>query len=939
MPDGGFSKEQLAWLQAFGDIQKQAAKAETTIAKRQEGLKKGADLIENDGEAIRAGLTFEVTKLPKGLKGNFKKLFNIKDTMISLDPDKGPLQEIDTWHDLPETEPMEPGQIKKIEETFKKIIDVQDEMKALMDGDGFPIYRPLTEDEAEKKFGFEAQLKTLRDKLKADNAPESEWETAIADFENTRKATIDQYNGQANRRLSEDLWEPLKREGLVPENLIPDAYSEAARIGEGAMQAYDQRLREYTADRDKMQRLLDDLGPGFTIAENLLEATANAAGGLAGFDDVGDTAKQVKEMATMLKVVTTSIHTGAGKLINERDALSAAEAVVPTLTSIVSSAAGKEMGTMVGSITTSSIKMAKVGKHLSKENPNSEDIKASFFELGLSISSGLSATGDPTLIEIAGHLKTGFTGGKSVSNIATAVATGDSKKVIAAFQTEIEVQFKAVKPIIETAITENIQKTIEDKVSDPEEKKKLLAVLSKDGAKMAGDKDVLAGLGDLARVIDDAVSRPIREAAVKQATKAAEVERQRMQDLAERAANDFDALLPVDQEALERALQIKDGQVNNIDRLIATVRRDQMIFDLAKKIVTGGTAMVAAFVPAVGVAAVASQLMFSITEAVQRARHVDKWRRNLRDSEAAQSILADAAYNEFYYQVSHMTEINIRIGLQAVQLIGKAVETAALASGMGAPAAAAGTAVAGGAAAAQGLLTVAVTVKTTAEMAKAWSLYKKAIATPKDRKAVRMAIRANPTLAKYAMAYGAVTDKNPVAVICVKRCGLNEKTLANPGTNVSKVVTYLETIYREDPTLVRAVAEPQKWHPGAVELTAVSYNKFCVAAFSKAKPLVRRNEDNSIINSCLMGLEELPDEARACLQDSFEVDDKTDLQALKSARDCVKAVIVAIGKYAPKDPDGNEHSEMKAYLDALEAQAILAMRNADRAIEAAEAGA
>ncbi|MEM9248167.1 MAG: hypothetical protein AAGB05_05635 [Pseudomonadota bacterium] len=935
MPDGGFNESQRKWLEDFGQVEKKAKAANDTIKQRQDGLQKGADLIKNEGEAIRAGLTFEVTKLPKGLKGKFKELFNIKDTMVSLDPEKGPLQEIDTWHDLPGTEQMDPEEIKKVEAAFQKILDTQTEMKQMMDGEGFPLYRPLTDDEAEKKFGFVEEEKKLREKLQSEGKSEQEFKDALAKFEENKKAAIDQYNADANRRLSDDLWEPLKREGICPENLIPDAYSEAVRIGEGAMAAYNERLEEYTANRDKMQRLLDDLGPGFSIAEDLLEATASAAGAVAGFDGVGDTPKQIKDMATMLKVCTTSIHTGAKKLINERDALSSAEAVVPVLSGIVTTVAGKEMGAMVGSIATSGIKMAKVGDKLSKDPPN---VEGAFFDLGASICAGMTATGDPTLVEVAKHMSTGFSGASSASAIGKAVATGDSKKIIDAFQNEIETQFKSVKPIIEQEITENIQKTIKEKVTDKDEQKKLLAALSKDGAKMAGDAEVMAGLGDLARVIDDAVNKPIREAAVKLAKEASEAEMQRIQELAEEAGEDFDALLPIDAEAMKRAQEIKDKEVNNIDKLIAMVRRDQMIFDMAKKIVTGGTAMVAAFVPVAGTAPVAAQLMFSITEAVERARHVDKWRRNLKDSEAAQSILADAAYNEFYYQVSQMAEINIRIGLQAVQLVAKAVETAALASGMGAPAAAAGAAVAGGAAAAQSLLKVAVTIKTTAEMAKAWSLYKKAVATPKDRKAVRLAIRANPTLAKYAMAYGAVTDKNPVAVICVKRCGLNEKTLANPNTNVGKVVEYLETVYRDDPTLVRAVAEPKKWHPGAVELTAVSYTKFCAAAFTKASPKLSRKEDNSIINATLMGLEDLSEEGRKCFEESYQVGDKTDIKDLEKAHEAAKAVVSAIAKYKPKDEEGAAHDEMQLYLDTLDAQAVLAMRNAMRAIEAMEPG-
>ncbi|MDU9005563.1 hypothetical protein [Sedimentitalea todarodis] len=929
MPNDAFNISERKWVADFGLAISAAKTAEVSIEKRKTGQDLAASLIAGKGDTIREGLTFEIEMIPDGVVGKFKAAFGKVDTMKSIDKNKGPLGEIDTWHDVPGSKALSKEELDGIGEAYDQIIDVQNEMKELTDGDGYPIYKALSKDEIEAK--FVADKKKLEEDLAGD---EEALKEALDDLEARKIDKLFGYDEEAEkleaeRRLSEDLWEPMKREGIVPENMIPTAYSEAARIGAGAMEAYKKRLEEYTSNQTKMGQLLADLGPGFQIGQDLLGATASAAGGLVGIDGIGDTPKQVAQFATMLKITTASVQTGAEKIVKHQDILGAAEAAIPALTSIVSAAAGKEMGAMVTAIVSTSVKGAKVGEKLAKK-----DYAGAAEALGSAIGSGMGASGDPGLTAIGGYLSKGVSGIGSSKRVMDAVRKEpfDPKNVIGAFQVELTAQFNSVEKIVAAEIEKGIGEAIDKNVSDPGERKKLHELLNKKGAKMAGDEAVIASMGDMGRIIDSIVNDPIRKAATEQIKKNAEEERKRLEEMAEQDPEGFAELLPVDEESYERAQKLKQGSVNNIDKLMAMVRRDQMIFDMAKKIATGTTGMIAAFVPAAGIAPVATQLMFSITEAVQRARHVDKWRRNLRDAKNAQSILADAAYSEFYQQVSQQVELDIKVGLLAVQLLAKAVETAALASGMGAPAAAAGAAVAGAAAAGQGLLSVAVTVKTTAEMAQAWSLYKKA--KPEDRKSVREAIRANPTLAKYAMAYGAVTDKNKVAVICLKRCGLNEKTLANPTTNVSKVVEYLETVYRDDPTILRAIATPKKWHPGEVELTAISYSKFCMTAFTKADPPVRRDEDNTVINAKLMVIDALPDGLINVFGENYMIKDTDKKEDVEKAQDAAGAVVEAIKKYHPKDPDGADHKEMLDYLEALSAKAELAEKAAKSVVEA-----
>ena len=226
---------------------------------------------------------------------------------------------------------------------------------------------------------------------------------------------------------------------------------------------------------------------------------------------------------------------------------------------------------------------------------------------------------------------------------------------------------------------------------------------------------------------------------------------------------------------------------------------------------------------------------------------------------------------------------------------------------------------------------VAKTIKTEVEMAKAWSVYKKALATPQDRKLAREAMRSNPTLSKYAMAYGACVEKNAVAIKAMKSCGLNEKTLANPSTNVDKVVTYLETLYAEDPVLMRAVTVPEKWHPGTPELTPVSWAQFVKAAQSSkdAKPRLA-DADVSAVTAAFSGFFDVHEPLKTMLDAGWEADPETDPVVFEPIKPAATRLIAALGGFKPVDEEGRPHKDVMAYLDSMIAKVEAAVNEIPR---------
>jgi hypothetical protein len=71
----------------------------------------------------------------------------------------------------------------------------------------------------------------------------------------------------------------------------------------------------------------------------------------------------------------------------------------------------------------------------------------------------------------------------------------------------------------------------------------------------------------------------------------------------------------------------------------------------------------------------------------------------------------------------------------------------------------------------------------------------------------------NPTLAKYALAYGAVEQKDAIAIATMKTCGLNERTLANAKTNVEKVVAYMSERFNYESEKMYVVDIDIDWIP------------------------------------------------------------------------------------------------------------------------------
>ena len=231
---------------------------------------------------------------------------------------------------------------------------------------------------------------------------------------------------------------------------------------------------------------------------------------------------------------------------------------------------------------------------------------------------------------------------------------------------------------------------------------------------------------------------------------------------------------------------------------------------------------------------------------------------------------------------------------------------------------------------AEAAIELADLIYTEAQLASAWKIYVEARKVPEDRWLARKATRENPTLSKYAMAYASLNG-DAIAVEGLRRCGINKQVLANPDTNISKVVTYLETKYADDPVLLRAVPPANEWHPGQIVLTATSWMLFYQAAIGE-KGKVDPGSDTSGIAAAMGRLDEAEEAFKKALDDVTKRAAKTTKSEHKKnpvemdavARDRLALCLIQLREkldgYKPKKVGTTEpHTSMIEYIDALRA--------------------
>ncbi|TLP56797.1 hypothetical protein FEE96_20355 [Parasedimentitalea maritima] len=128
----------------------------------------------------------------------------------------------------------------------------------------------------------------------------------IKEMEKTMRLQFDDKGNPlfTDEDIRNELWTPLVRSGLIPENMVPDDFSEHAIAFKGAQELYGDKLAAYTATHTKTQ---DNLAFGLRIAKETVTVTGAIVSGSFQMKNATDVAagktelNELKEQKEVLK--------------------------------------------------------------------------------------------------------------------------------------------------------------------------------------------------------------------------------------------------------------------------------------------------------------------------------------------------------------------------------------------------------------------------------------------------------------------------------------------------------------------------------------------------------------------------------------------------------------------------------------------------------------
>ncbi len=784
----------------------------------------------------------------------------------------------------------------------------------------------------------------------------------------------------SDKEISEAIWAPLMRRKLIAENAIPDRYSEVATTFSGASAAYDTRLAAFTDGLSKFDKAIKALG----VTKDVIDgAAALATGVTADLGALGVT-KDPYEVATLIKGIqlaldSTTTVTSAILKENGQFNWKSMEAVckdlqktVPALINASEASSswndvnfGKMIAYSVGGAFSAPliIKKIKDGKYIeilddlgdmtlaacnaytyevkstggTDEGPGGSG-KLQTNEFG-SVLSGIIKTGSAALVEL-------FKGEKPDAAAMLRIFQVAAKSTIDATSL---IQFDHEKKALEGEAVEKdgTSKSKDNETKQPDSPNLALAygVIEPEWQAMRDQAAGSTGFATPEKIMKEVQAHGSEalkklhkdDPLVKSMGKYAELVDKQQKAIVDAGLATLDDEMAADDKNFRDLLARSESgddekEVEQIEQLVMQLKKDQVITDLALQLSSLPAQAVAAFLPQANIAVASIELIKNIRKAIEHFKAYFEWQENMRDARSAMSIQVEAMANR----------MNISGGKGRDELLSgleNAAKIVAGAMGCAGPFAPAGHVISATTTAVSTIRQLITKYATEAELKKAWALYKAALANPDDRKTIRAAIRKNPTLSKYVIAWGAEVDGNAVAKAAMQKCGLTADVLSNPSTNVSKVVSYLEALYPEDPVLLQAVDRPEDWYPGPVEFSASSLAAFAGAAETGTRPPLKTGICHGLI-ATFTRMEKLGVAAREATktwQDAgtalaglapndparaqAEEDEHKALLALCGAGEAVlqgsQALLGALKTFKPTDQPGQPHTGFAAYVRML----------------------
>jgi hypothetical protein len=719
----------------------------------------------------------------------------------------------------------------------------------------------------------------------------------------------------------QQLWEPLRRQRVVPDNVIPDRYSAIARHFQGAADLTEESLRD-VKPQSQGDKAMELLGSGLNLGATMLISGAKIASAGMGASTGGES------LDTAIKGIDTAaksfkhLQSGTVKLATTGDVCGAMTDYNKALSEALTAAAGKDIATMVSQLIGKAIWAANISKSI--ETGNLEAIMKAFGGEIAPVFKGLDSDtshGAYAALGIALQSAMVSAGAMAMKTQETAASSEPDRKA-ALTREALGQAMSALTSLIPNVLTQfanpdadgTLVATNVDQIDDASRK------LLEESVKSIKEK----GLNP----VPDDVLKKVKEELEKRAEK-------NMEEQFTKAATEVDPLM---KEALAMGFSSSDDDPekyaeelirknHTMEQLIERIKRNQAIYDAARALVSGAGNLAALLAPGPGgVASSGVAFMLQLVEAGRQTQQFAVWLKSINEAEDSGSAVVHAIRNRYDLQKQHMLMADAEACFRAAELVGNT-----LAVVPDEKLYAASKVVVATSQASNAVLRVAYEEFTKSQMRSAWSSYRKALSYPEDRKEAMKALSKNPILAKYAVAYAALEENDPVARMAMQRCGIDEQTLANKDTSKQKVVEFLNTLYREDPKVLSKLPPLDDWHPGRVVLEAESFADFYRAAMKVKKLKLEKIPNVPKIVAAMSELSSANKKMDASVKDP-------NLQDLEERRLASQAsmmaasdlsALLADSKAVRKDKPNEPAISFAAYLNMLKGMTKSARRRAE----------
>jgi hypothetical protein len=314
-------------------------------------------------------------------------------------------------------------------------------------------------------------------------------------------------------------------------------------------------------------------------------------------------------------------------------------------------------------------------------------------------------------------------------------------------------------------------------------------------------------------------------------------------------------------------------------RKIARYQRHRKTIDYVKKTSTLSMSVAAAIFGPLAIAGSLEQLVLKAAAAAKATDELAAAVSARRDMLIAASAFAAPLKSFISESDAQRVQHEIAACLEFINLAGAVNEAVGLGTAF-APAVAAGKILQSAAAGAAAIQTVVLELNKVHKVEKAWAFYRAALMRPDNRVLALKAMEKNPALAKWALAWGAVIKKDVLVKDYMAHFKLTAEELKDPRVDVGELKQWLELKRGDDVDVGSRKGLATGWEPSDYALTVKNWTDTQFAAERKAKLL---KTDPSRIIAGFARLE-LAEEALSESQRSYESVEEAFQEALREHR-------------------------------------------------------